>query len=107
MLISLNRTLRVHRRRLALVAAVVAITAGVLTAHSALASEHMGMKASICLAVLDTGLVAAGFALAAGTRASIALPRMPSVVAAPVSLVRAQPQPRARAGPVFLQVWRR
>ena len=107
MLISLNRTLRVHRRRLALVTAVIAVSAGVLTAHSALAAEHMGMEASICLAVLDTSLLATGIAVAAGMGGAIVLPRACCTVVEPRSLARGRPEPRARAGPVFLQVLRR
>jgi hypothetical protein len=107
MLIALNKRLRAHRRRLAVVAVVFTVSAGVLAAHSALAEDHMGMKTSICLAVLDTGLIATGIALIVRLTGRLLLPRALSVLALPDALSRSRPAPRIRAGPMFLQVMRR
>jgi hypothetical protein len=107
MLIALNKRLQAYRRRLAVVAVVITVSAGVLTAHSALAENHMGMETSICLAVLDAGLIATGIALIVRLTGRRLLARVLSVVALPDALSRSQPAPRIRAGPMFLQVMRR
>jgi hypothetical protein len=102
------RLLRSRRRRLVAVAVVVAIGAGVVVAHSGVAMNHPGDGADICLAVLDAGLLATGAALLNG-RANSAPKRHPVFLSrsfAPSVAVVPAVEPRSRAGPAELQVFR-
>jgi hypothetical protein len=80
---------------------------GVVAAHNAFAGDHMGMGTAACLAVVDTAAMAAGLALAARVRRRPVVFGASCAVAAPVSLARPLPRPRARPGPDVLQVFRR
>jgi hypothetical protein len=105
----LARLLRGRRRRAATVAVVAAIGAGVVVTHSALAMDHMGDGAEMCLAVLDAGLLASGAALL-HRRARAVPSRRPLILLRPLSLAwvpLSVPAARDRAGPVHLQVFRR
>ena len=64
MLIALNSALRRRRRRLAILAAVLALAGVVATAHSAMAGDHIGHGIAMCLAGAETAVVAAGAAIA-------------------------------------------
>ncbi len=96
------------RSRLATIAVVVGLGAGVVIAHGALAMDHMGEEAAACLAVLDTGLVATGLALGRRRllpwrpRSPLRLGTAPPLIDAAVS----QPPFPIRAGPAALQVFR-
>ena|SRR5215217_1575056 len=102
----LNTVLRRRRRRLVTLVAVLAVTATVVVAHSAMNHDHMadlGGAVVMCLAVAETAVVAAGAAISLS-----ALMRRPLFLIAPPEL----PEPafvvspigvRARAGPALLQ----
>lgn len=106
MLIALNRVLGSQRRRIALTFVAVALAVSVLSAHSALTGgHHMGMGIAMCAAVMDTALLAAGAALAL-RRPTVRL-RLAAWSMTPQEGPPPQPpQPRARASPAVLQVFR-
>jgi hypothetical protein len=107
--IGLNSWMRRQRRRLTMLAVMVALAGMVVTAHSAMGHEHMGdvgQAVVMCLAVAETAVVAAGIALAFGASMRRALwpvarfvQRAPRFFTAPASVP-------ARAGPPLLQVFR-
>lgn len=96
---------RRRRRRLALLAVVLALAGAVVVAHGALAGDHMGHGAAMCVAVMTAG----GLAILRLGRA-VAVPvgrRLESSVGAARLVVVAGPRPpaRCRAGPPALQVF--
>lgn len=105
MFVALDNALRSHRRRLAILCTVAVLAATVVSAHSALAGgDHMGMGVAMCLAVVTTAVAVATAALAS---------RQPIVPSAPTRIrsmalahPRPAPEPRSRAGPAELQVFR-
>ena len=109
MLIALNQLRRGHRRRLA--AVLLALTLGglVVAAHSALAERHMGGDMAVCLAVAQTVALFLAVAIAAAPAANALHPRLlqrglESLLVMQVAF--AAPEPRSRAGPAELQVFR-
>lgn len=107
MFVSLNRSLRTQRRRLALIAAVLVLATGMAAAHGALSDGHMSKGVAMCLAVADSALLAVGAALAVRRTGEVPPGRWLPYAASLVWRPRAQPQPRARAGPAVLQVFQR
>lgn len=106
MVIAVNRSLRCQRRRLAIVLALVTLTAGVGAAHSSVAGDHMGMGVAACISVLDAAVAAVSVAAVAGPplrRVRLALVRRTM----PKAAVAGGAPPRARAGPAGLQIFRR
>jgi hypothetical protein len=103
---AINSALRHRRRRIAMLAVMVALAGAVVTAHSVMAGDHMGDGLVMCLAVVEGAVVAVGVAVAV---AALAL-RPQCLIALPV-LVEFAHVPtvlgvRARAGPARLQVFR-
>jgi hypothetical protein len=106
-IISAHRLLRSARRRIVLAAAVL-VVGGALVAHHGMPMDmHAMPAAAMCLAVIGTGVAAAGIALLV----DLGRRRRPTALlwvlhAAPVSAPRTAP---VRAGPLFvrLQVLRR
>lgn len=97
-----------HRRHLVVTAAIAALVGGVVLAHSAAASDHMGKGMAVCLALAETaalGAVALG-AVAAFRRPRRLWergpdgPRLSAGVGAPL------PLPWPRGSPFALQVLR-
>lgn len=107
MFASINTLVRRQRRRLALVTAVVALAGVVVLAHSAMGADHMDDGAVMCVAVLQIAAFAAvaAVALGRGPLLRVSWPRLRFAVPA-LALVVTPPQPRARAGPSSLQVFR-
>jgi hypothetical protein len=107
--IRLNSALRRQRRRLATVAVVLGLAGAVVVAHTAVTHDHMGDMGgtiAMCLAVVETAVVAIGAALAlsASMRRPLWLAPVPLDPDLPVA-----PSPvgiRARADPCLLQVFR-
>lgn len=88
-------------------ALVLSLASVVVVAHSVMADDHMGDGAVMCVAVLQVAAVAAA-AVAAGVPGA-ALPARWSVLpllGPKFTLLAFPPQPRARAGPSALQVFR-
>ncbi len=107
MFIALNRIARRQRHRLMTLAAVLALSGVVVVAHSAMGGDHMDGDTMMCVAVLEIAAltvagVAAGPALALLSAVWVRLPRL--MPALPVLALA--PEPRARAGPAVLQVFR-
>jgi hypothetical protein len=101
--------LRSDHKRLATILVVAAVGGGVLISHGALAMDHMGDGAAMCVAVLDAGLLATGLTVL-HRRARPMHSRHPLVFLRPLAFARApapQPAARIRAGPERLQVFRR
>jgi len=100
----INRLARRERRRLLALAAVLLLASAVAIAHSATSGDHMGSGAVMCVAVLQVA------AVAAAARAPRALlPVRWSSIPLPgprLALLVCPPEPRARAGPAALQVFR-
>jgi hypothetical protein len=107
MFIALDRFARRQRRRLMLVAAVLALSGVVVVAHSVIGADHMGDDTVMCVAVLEIGALAVA-AIVAAPRRQVVRPAWASLPRAlPTSSVPASPpEPRARAAPVALQVFR-
>ena len=80
-----------------------------IAAHSALAERHMGDDMAVCLAVAQTAALVLAVAIAAVAAVTTALPR-PTWrrldIAPGVWVARCGPDPRSRAGPAFLPVFR-
>jgi ACR3 family arsenite efflux pump ArsB len=108
MLIALNRLRRRHRHRLAAVLLALTLCCAVVAAHSALADGHMGDNMAVCLAVAQTAALFLAVAIAAGLAAAALRPRVlhRRVVAPAAWAMAAAPEPRSRAGPSVLQVFR-
>ncbi len=123
MLIAINIAVRRSRRRLGLVLVAVALSAGVVTAHGAMADGHMGAMGgghvmddstgtvlTVCLAIVETVVLMLGaVALArslhgqSGCSRSIVWPAGPQLLATAAVLA-----PRARPPDLsVLQVFRR
>jgi peptidoglycan/LPS O-acetylase OafA/YrhL len=98
--------LRRRRGRLAIVCAVALLGASVATAHTSVATEHMGEAAAMCLAIL-----AGGAAVAALRALALQAPlrRAPLALGGPGTLPRLEPivPYAARGDPAVLQVFRR
>ena len=106
MLLALHSFSEDLRRRLLGLAVVVVLAGSVAAAHSALAEDHMGDAAQVCLAVAETAalaVVVAGAASAlAPARFAVAIPRIGATTLPPPPTSWT----RARAGPALLQVFR-
>jgi len=102
----INSVLRRQRRRVAAVAAVLALAGVVTVAHSAMGGDHMGDGMTICVAVLALAGVAVISAVAGAPRSWLPV-RWPVRRAGVVrlALVTLVPAPCARAGPPGLQVF--
>ena len=112
MLIALNQLRRRHRHRLIAVLLALALCWLLIAAHSALAERHMGDDMAVCLAVAQSAALVLAVAIATVAAATTVLPGPPrwrlDLAPAPgVSVARAAPDPCSRAGPAFLQVFRR
>jgi E1-E2 ATPase len=94
-----------RRRRLALVAVVLALAAAVVAAHTALGGDHVGDAAATCIAVLQTGALAAGAAAATGALTGRGHPS-PARVALPSPRRAPVIAPAARDGPPRLEFLR-
>ena len=107
MLIRLNSILRAQRRRLALTLAAAAIVVALVSAHSAMSGgDHMDMSTEVamCLAVVETALLAAAAVLGLrppSFRLRLAWFDLSSRMDPP----RPASEPRVRAGPEALQVF--
>lgn len=106
MLLAVNSTLRRQRRRMAALAVVLALAGAVVATHSVMSHDHMGDAALTCLAVAQTAVLAVGATLAAGAFARRSLPLPPLLAPAGPRFVVSPVEPRARAGPPSLQVFR-
>jgi len=108
MLIALNRLRRRHRHRLAAVLLALTLGCAVVAAHSVLADRHMGDNMAVCLAVAQTAALFLAVAIAAGSAANALRPcLLHGRVLAPAAWPTVTaPQPRSRAGPAVLQVFR-
>lgn len=106
MLVRLDNALRAHRRRLMILCTMLVLAASVLSAHSALTGDHMGMGMGLamCLAVVDTAVAAA--MVLASRNPVLRLPRLRLFSAFTGGRPRRAPSPRSRAGPAQLQVFR-
>ena len=109
MLIALNALRRRHPHRLAAVLLALALCWLLIAAHSALAERHMGDDMAVCLAVAQTAALVLAVAIAAVAAVTTVLPR-PTWrrldIAPGMWFARCAPEPRSRAGPAFLQVFR-
>jgi hypothetical protein len=101
--LALNRILHRQRRRVLVVATVVATIGAVAVAHTIVCGDHAGEKAAaMCLAVFETGAVVALGALALRQRPRpMAVVGVPHLAAAPVPVL-----PPSRAGPAATSVLR-
>lgn len=109
MLIALNQFRLRHRHRLAAILLTFALCWLLLAAHSAFAERHMGDGMAACLAVAETAALMLAIAIAASSTARIVLARPSACRLHGMSrsrLAHAAPDPRSRAGPEFLQVFR-
>lgn len=103
---AINGTLRSPRRRLAMLGVVLALSGGVVAAHTGLGMDHMGDGQAVCVAVIESAL-----AVALVTSAARPLRRRRAIVLVRFtrptpSRALPPPAPRARAGPPLLQVFR-
>jgi hypothetical protein len=105
--VRINSVVRRQRRRLGVLAAVLSLASVVVVAHSAMGSDHMDSGTVMCVAVLQIAAFAAA-AVAAGVPAAVLPVRWPAsrLLAPALTLLAFPPQPRARAGPAVLQVFR-
>ena len=108
MFIALNTMLRRQRRRLAVVVVLCGLAGAVVTAHSAMGADHMDHGVAMCLAIVETALVAVSAVLLVGAarhaRPAWALPRP---ACPPPSPPVRRVDPVARAGPpIYLGVLR-
>jgi hypothetical protein len=105
--VGLNIVLRRQRRRIAVIVAMLTLAGAVVTAHSVMGADHMGDATAMCLAVVETAVIAVGGALIVGVamarrphwRAMISVAPQQPAASAPARI-------RARAGPPVLQVFR-
>ena len=106
MFIAVNRMARKQRRRLMRLTAVLALSGAVLVAHSAMGGDHMDGGTVMCVAVLEIAALTVGrvadrpLGLLSGVR--VRLPRLMPVL----PVLAFPPEPRARAAPTVLQVFR-
>ena len=107
MFFAINTLARRQRRRLVTLALVLSLASIVVIAHSAMGADHMDGDAVMCVAVLEIAAIAA-VAVAAGAPAAVIPLHRAELPAATggVPLLAFPPQPRARAGPSALQVFR-
>lgn len=107
MFVLINTAMRRQRRRLLAVAAVLALAGSVTVAHSAMGGDHMGDGMAMCVAVLAVAGVAVIAAVAGAPRSWLPVRwTAPRTGAPALPLLALVPQPRARAGPSSLQVFR-
>lgn len=106
MLIALNTVVGRLRRRLAAVAAALALVGAVVVAHSALSADHIGDAAATCVAVAETAALGIATAAAAARTRPGRTPTTALAAETPPQPTAAGPLPRARAGPTALQVFR-
>lgn len=103
----INTVMRRQRRRLLAVAAVLALAGTVTVAHSAMGGDHMGDGMAMCVAVLAVAGVAVIVAVAGAPRSWLPIRwNAPRADTPRIPLLALVPQPRARAGPSSLQVFR-
>ena len=106
MLVAVNRGLRRERRRVAVLAAVIALAGAVVTVHSLATHDHLGDAAVMCLAVAETAVAAAGVAILLRSRRLGATHPVVAPSRLEFAAAHSAPAPRARAGPPRLQVFR-
>ena len=104
-MLDLNRVLRAQKRRIAVLVLFMSLTAAVVGAHSGLTDshgeDHLTETAAMCLAVFTgAGLLVVALGLGGPPR-----PR-PMEIFIPPGFTLSPPDPRARAGPIVLQVFR-
>jgi peptidoglycan/LPS O-acetylase OafA/YrhL len=103
----INTVMRRQRRRLVALAAVFALAGAVTVAHSAMGGDHMGQGTAMCVAVLAVAGLAVLAAVAGAPRSWLPVRWTAPRLAAPRGTWPAPvPQPRARADPSALQVFR-
>lgn len=107
MFVWLNTTLRRQRRRLLVLATVLALAGVVVVAHTVANHDHMGDAIAMCLAVVETAAVAAIAAIGLGLFAARPAWRRPLRAGVEVLVAAAASPAAARAGPAVLQVFRR
>lgn len=107
MFLTINSMIRRQRRRLMTLAIVLSLASVVVVAHSVMAGDHMDDGAVMCVAVLQVAALAAA-AVAAGVPAAVLRVHWSTlaVLGPSLTLLAFPPQPRARAGPAALQVFR-
>ena len=109
MFIGLNSWMRQQRRRLTMMAVMLALAGTVVVAHSAMSHDHMGDVGEavlMCLAVAETAVAAVGVALALGVRMRRPLWLLAQLAAPEPRFFPAPASVPARAGPPLLQVFR-
>jgi hypothetical protein len=96
---------RRQRRRTALAACILALGAAVVIAHGPMGLDHMGTAFAACVAVLEGTALGAAAAVALASRPAPGKRSAPIVQTVTLPAFR-PPEPRARAGPPSLQVFR-
>ena len=107
--IGLNGWMRRQRRRLTMLAVMLALAGTVVVAHAAMGHDHMsdvGEAVVMCLAVAETAVVAVGVALALGAWMRPQLWVVEQLREPEPRFVPAAGSAPARAGPPLLQVFR-
>lgn len=97
-----------QRRHLVVIAAIAALAGGVVLAHSAAATDHMGTSMAVCLALAETaalGVVALG-AVAAFRRPHRSWAVVSDEMRLRAGVPAALPLPWPRGSPFALQVLR-
>lgn len=103
MFCAVNSMFHRQRRRVVMLAAVLALAGAVVTAHSLMNHDQMSDSVVVCLAVAETAVVAIGTTLALNARRRRTLPELPLPQ---LSLVLSPVVAQARAGPPLIQVFR-
>ncbi len=91
---------------MAMLVVTLGLAGAVVVAHSAVGHGHMGEAMLMCLAVVETAVVAVGAALVLSARMRRPLWLVPAPLEPELWLVPSPAGVRARAGPPLLQVFR-
>jgi hypothetical protein len=105
---AVNRTLRRQRRRLTMLVVMLGLAGAgaVVVAHSAMGHDGLGDAMVMCLAVVETAVVAVGVAVALSARMRRPLWLLPAPLEPELASVPSSAGIRSRAGPPLLQVFR-
>ena len=109
MFVGLNTWMRRQRRRLTMLAVMLALAGTVVVAHSAMGHDHMGDVGEavvMCLALAETAVVGVGLALAHGMLMLRPRWRLAQALTRESGFIPAASGVPARAGPPLLQVFR-
>ena len=105
--LTINSVIRRQRRRMVTLALVLSLAGVVVLAHSAMGEDHMDSGTVMCVAVLQVAALAAVAVAARRPQAVLPVRWSAHRVLGPRLLLLAfPPQPRARAGPAALQIFR-